>query len=346
VGYAASADLRLGRGRELHLGGRAFDLVTAIEDWQLRPDEVGFATLLWHRDYRDYYLSRGLSGLVRLQPAPEITLSGEITRTDATSIAARDPWTPFRNAEPWRPNPAVDEGRFTHLTASLDLGTRPVSRWTTGIRLHAEWERGRSDSLAPRTLPAGVRDPLPLAGYTYDRLFGDLRLHQPMGFGGLHLRAVGGTSIGPNPLPIQRRFSLGGPDPMPGYRFREVACNGTLLDPALPALCDRLVLFQAEFHGGIDFDPFDWDWDHRAIPDARRESSPPEALFDDWWWDGPQFVLFADAGAAWLSRDGWPGRLLWDVGAGLEFGSAAVYVARAIREDEPVRILLRLHRRF
>ncbi|HXV86410.1 MAG TPA: polymer-forming cytoskeletal protein, partial [Gemmatimonadales bacterium] len=222
MGYAALADLRLGAGREVQLGGRAFDLVQPVEDWQLRADEVGLASLLWHRDFRDYYLSRGLAGFLRLHPTAEITLSGELIRSEASSVAARDPWTLFRNAEPWRPNPLVDEGRFTQVRAALDLDSRPARRWNTGLRLHAEWEHGRSDSLNPRTLPL-VRAALPLTDYRYDRVFADLRLFQPMGFGGLQLRAVGGASVGRDDLPIQRRFSLGGPDPMPGFPFRHLA---------------------------------------------------------------------------------------------------------------------------
>jgi hypothetical protein len=172
-------------------------------------------------------------------------------------------------------------------------------------------------------------------------LFGDLRLYQPVGWGGLTLRAVGGTVLGDAPLPVQRRFSLGGPDPMPGYAFRRFGCNGTVADLSLPALCDHMVLFQAEYRGGLDVNPFDGIWDHET---ARR---PRDWDWSDWdtWWEGPQFVLFTDAGSAWLT--GTPaGPLHWDVGAGLEMGSVGVYAARAIERDQPIRWLVRIHHRF
>ena len=342
LGYAALASLGLGRDREIELGGRAFDVVTPLEDWQLRDDEAALTTLLWHRDYRDYYLDRGVAGFARLRPAPEITLFGELARTEATSVDARDPWTPFRNAQPWRPNPLVDEGTFTRVAAGIDLDTRYDDRWSTGIRLHAEWERGRSEDVVERVLPLAVRPPLPLTPYVYDRVFGDLRLYQPLGWGELRLRAAGGTVLGDAPLPIQRRFSLGGPEPMPGYGFRRFACNDLVADFSLPALCDGMVLFQAEYRGGLDINPFDGIWDRDGW--GRRGDRDWDE-WEDLWWDGPQFVLFADAGNAWLKGTD-PGRLHWDAGVGLELGSVGLYAARAIERDQPIRWTLRIHRRF
>jgi hypothetical protein len=341
LGYDALVSLRLGPERQIEIGGRAFDVVTPIEDWQLRSDEAGLATLLWHRDYRDYYLDRGVAGFARLKPSPEVTLFGELARAEATSVAARDPWTPFRDAEPWRLNPLVDEGTFTRFTAGFDVDTRYQDRWSTGVRLHAEWERGRSEAVAERVLPLAVRPPLPLTPYQYDRVFGDLRLYQPVGWGELRLRAAGGTVLGDAPLPIQRRFSLGGPEPMPGYGFRRFACNDFVADPALPALCDRMVVFQAEYRGGLDINPFD-AWDRDAWH-GRRDRDWGD--WEDFWWEGPQVVLFADAGTGWLKGSD-PGRLHWDIGAGLEVGSVGLYAARAIERNQPIRWTLRIHRRF
>src|SRR5574341_2044798 len=341
LGYTGSASLRLGTDRQIEIGGRAFDVVSPMEDWQFRDDEVGLLTLLWHRDYRDYYLERGVAGFARLRPAPALTLFGELARAEATSVAARDPWTLFRDGESWRANPLVDEGTFTRITTGLDLDTRYDGRWSPGLQLHAEWERGRSQDVVQRVLPLAVRAPL-LTPYQYDRVFGDLRLYQPVGWGGLRLRAAGGTVLGDSPLPIQRRFSLGGPDPMPGYGFRRFACNHFVGDLALPALCDHMVLFQAEYRGSLDINPFDHFWDRDACP--RRGDGAWDG-WDDLWWDGPQFVLFADAGTAWLKGTE-PGRLNWDVGLGLEVGSVGLYAARAIERNQPISWTLRIHRRF
>ena len=70
--------------------------------------------------------------------------------------------------------------------------------------------------------------------------------------GQLSLRAVGAGTVGKNdPLPIQRRLSLGGPDPMPRFSFRQFACNAAAGAPTQTALCDRILLFQAEYRGNL-----------------------------------------------------------------------------------------------
>lgn len=354
LGYTVDGRLRIGRAPRLEVGGRLYDVVAPVEDWTLHDDEVGWAAFLFHRDYRDYYLARGAGGYLRLYPTRDLMLFGELGRVEATSAAIRDPWTPFRNAELWRANPAVDEGDFTVVTAGVELDTRYARRWDweTGLYLRAEWERGIADGVSPLVLPTAVRDPIP-ADWTYDRAVVDLRIYQPVGIGGVSLRALGAGTLGGDPLPVQRRLSLGGPDPLPGYPFRAFACNGAVTDPAQPALCDRVLLFQAEYRGGLDFDLFDWDrHSHQspaAVPPHRRAARGGGEAWDEWWgdWDWPHFVLFANAGAAWISeRDDGPGALHWDVGGGLEFGSVGVYAARALAADEPLRIILRLHHRF
>ena len=72
--------------------------------------------------------------------------------------------------------------------------------------------------------------------------------------------------------------------------------------------------------------------------------------------DQVDFVVLADAGKSWLSGDG-PGRVPadripalkeWkaDIGIGLDAGNFGVYLARALTGGEPVRLSLRIKRRF
>ncbi len=143
---------------------------------------------------------------------------------------------------------------------------------------------------------------------------------------------------------------------MNGYAFREFACN-ELADPAVTGLCDNVLLFQGEFRGRLSFDWFSGDDDdfgqrysyHRGSR-SRREPDDVDDLddfgwFDDVWFDGPTLVLLSNAGTGWL--DGDPvGALNFDVGAGIEFGGIGFYVSKAIKEDEPVRVTLRIARRF
>ena len=345
LGYLARGRLRLGRERIIELNASAYDVVAPVEDWTLHDDEIGLASFLFQRDYRDYFLERGVAGELRVYPTGALALFGGVARIEATSAAERDPWTLFRNSDVWRPNPAIDGGAFTELTAGVAFDTRRRG-WGPALFVRAEWERGIGGDVTPRVLPLAVRDPVPATDWTYDRGCLDVRWYQPAGFGGLSLRAVGAGTLGGDPLPVQRRLSLGGPDPLPGYTFRRVACNGAAADPAAPALCDRMLLFQAEYRGGLDVDFFDWDHRaHRSDHPDRRDRRGWD--WGGWDWDGPEFVFFANAGTAWLAdHDDGPGALHWDVGAGLEFGGVGLYAARAIAADEPIRIVLRLHRRF
>ena len=351
VGYSVTGELQFGRSGELTFGGRVYDVVAAIEDWQLYDDEVGLATFLLHRDYRDYYLKRGWSGYAEIRPIDELTLSGEYKREEHTSVDARDPWTLSRGSEAWRDNPAIDAGDYTILVAAAEFDSRQSRRYNgSGWFLRAEWERGKSDNVVDRGLPNSIRSSLPTDGdYTYDRYFLDLRRHERVGWSGqLSLRGVYAGTIGDHdPLPMQRRLSLG--HVMPGYGFRAIGCNEVLLDPIGPALCDNVLLFQAEYRADLSFGR--WSGRDRSRHSSRRGDwrSGDFWGWDDWddwvWFDGPSLVVFSDAGAGWL-HDNDMGDMQFDVGAGLEFGSMAVYAAKAIQSDEGVRFTFRLHRRF
>ncbi|MCZ6915587.1 MAG: polymer-forming cytoskeletal protein [Gemmatimonadetes bacterium] len=346
IGFTANAEWNIGGRSPVTIGGRGYNAVTPIEAWQLHSDEIGLATFFWHRDYRDYYFSRGFSGYLRVEPTGELSITGEVARNELTSAVVRDPWTPFRGDEAWRPNPQIDEGSYTIITSTIEWDSRPFrDARASGWMILAEWEHGRGDDVVAPILPESVRDPIPTAStYIYNRLFIDLRRYERIGWNGLlSLRALGAGNIGnQDPLPIQRRLSLGGPDPMPGFQFRQTACNETTADPARPALCDRILLFQVEYRGSLSFsrgsrrrgyrhrsEPWDdwWDW-------------------DEWFWDdGPTIVLFGNAGSGWIGNGG-PEDFAFDVGAGIEFGSVGVYGAKALSEGEPFRVRLRIHRRF
>jgi hypothetical protein len=350
IGYQVDGELTVGRRPSLTVGGRAFDLVVPTQEWPLTRTEVGWASLLWHRDYRDYYLQRGFTGSVRFEPMTNFALLGEVSRVDEASIAERDPWTPFRNAEAWRPNPVVDQGDFTLLTGAVEFDSREPPAWGGGWLARARWEHGRGENVVERPLDPAIRAPIPAVDYTFDRVSADFRRYQPVGRSGeLRLRGFFAGVVGDGVLPIQRRYSLGGPDPMNGWGFRAFACNEGLADPALPGVCDRTLLLQAEYRGGFGIDWLDHDRDDRR--DRRHRDRRRDRDWDwdaDWSdFDGPHIVLFTNAGTAWLASrsDGIPS-LDWDVGAGIVLGSVGLYGAKAIRAGEPVRLTLRIERRF
>jgi hypothetical protein len=344
IGYNIEGLLRVGRRRTFTIGGRAFDVVVPTQDWPLERHEVGWGSFLWHRDYRDYYLQRGVAGILAVAVTRRLTLSAEVARVDETSIAERDPWTLFRNSDVWRPNPAIDAGDYTLLSAGAEFESRPPRRGRgSGWLLRLRWDRGIGDDVVQRPLPLAIRDPLPTQGFTYDRASVDARRYQRIGWAGqLRLRAFWAGSVGSDPLPIQRRFSLGGPDPLNGYGFRTFACNPGVGDPAQPGLCDHVLLLQAEYRGGLGLDWFSNGRD-------RRTAVTPEPDWWDWhewfWFEGPTLVLFGNAGTGWLDGEDL-GSLHYDLGAGVEWGGFGFYVAKALESGEPVRATLRLERRF
>src|SRR5213596_3303494 len=174
LGYLLRTELRSGEvpayGAEL----RAYDAVVPVEDWGLHNAEIGWAAFLFQRDYRDYYLSKGLGGRVFVRPARLLRLSVEWRRDWQTSVAARDPWTLFRHDQPWRPNPPIDAGHYTTLSGTVTLDTRnnrtdPTAGWF----MSAQLESSRSTDVSPQTgVPTTVRRPLPTDGsYKFTRAF-------------------------------------------------------------------------------------------------------------------------------------------------------------------------------
>jgi hypothetical protein len=117
LGYLLRTELRAGDTPAYGLELRAFDDVAPVENWGLKSGEVGWSAFLFQRDYRDYYLSKGLAANVFLQPERSLRLDLGVTHDWQTSVTARDPWTVFRNDQAWRPNPPIDDGQQVPPTA-------------------------------------------------------------------------------------------------------------------------------------------------------------------------------------------------------------------------------------
>src|SRR5438874_5318725 len=235
LGYMFRGELRSGDVRPVGFGVRGYDVVSPVEDWGLHNAEIGWSAFVFGRDYRDYFLNKGWAARVFAQPERQIALSLELRREWQTSVANQDPFTLFRNSDAWRPNPPIDDGHYTTLGATAQLDTRneaedPTSGWLVRTTL----EDSRSTDVVPHTgVPATVRDSIPNpSSYRFDRMFFDIRHYARISPSGrVSVRLVGGGWVGGDPLPLQRRLSLGGPDPMPGHPFRTSSCNNAFTDP-------------------------------------------------------------------------------------------------------------------
>jgi len=80
-------------------------------------------------------------------------------------------------------------------------------------------------SVSAAFLPGEVREPIPPGRYSSSRVWLDVRRYDRWNPSvRTSARVLAGGWVGGDPLPIQRRLSLGGPDLFPGYGFRSQSC--------------------------------------------------------------------------------------------------------------------------
>lgn len=357
-GYRARGEFVFGsRLTNVGLGARAWDQVTSIEQWPLRDFEAGWSSFLLHSDYRDWYRKRGYGAFATIRPSRDISLTVEGRQEDVFSASENDPWTLFNSSRSWRVNPSVSDGTYRSLVTSLRVDTRDDRNGpSSGVLLNGEFEVargtditgsiGQSPSCPGGCVPASLAD----GKLTYSRAWLDARAYMRLTPAGrVAFRVAGGGKLGGEDLPLQHRVSIGFPDPLPGYGFREQRCDtGTF--PGSPALCDRAIVAQVELrtHLGFDFGP---DWANDWGDDTEDDRWEPFHV------SGPDIVMFADAGYAWnvgagpgaFPNDRIPSVKLWrpDIGIGLDLGPIGAYLAKSIGPVQyPVTFTVRMGRRF
>lgn len=356
VGHSLKTELSLDRrGPRVAIGGRLFDIVDPAEAWQLSDTEVGLASFFLHRDFRDYFDRHGGSGYVRLSPSRSVNLTASLSDERWASREMFDPFTLFRNGQDWRPNPILDDATFHITNATLRVDTRtddddPRSGW----KITADYEYGSGTITSYGPTSPGVRDDL--SGATaYSRGFLDLRRYNRVSpEGQLNLRVVAGGWLNGDELPLQRRFSLGGPGALDGYPFRRTGSgddvrqcsDGVAIPLGVPAQCERMVLLQAEYRGDLWMSLFgDLDF--------------ADSWHSGGWKRRAQWVVFADAGRGWLvgdrsgdlqyPKDQFPslGTFKTDLGIGFDAGLIGLYVAKSVSDaKEPPNFFVRVGRRF
>jgi len=350
VGDEVLGELRIGRRFGVTLGGRLYDRVDGVETWQLSNAEVGLASFLFHRDYRDYYGRHGgqIFAALRATENADLTLSYGDERW--SSRETHDPPSLFNNGLPWRVNPVVDEGRFhvANLTLRVDTRNDIFNPWA-GWYLLADYERGTGTIDVPGPVSPGVRA-TPPGPTRYQRGFFDLRRYNRISPGSaLNLRVVLGGWLSGDPLPLERRLSIDGPGTIPGFDFRTSGtddvgtCATSDAPPGRPAQCERIGLAQLEYRSDLRI----------SFSNGRGETRRTRFRADGAW------IFFTDAGRGWLVNS--PGTALnygrsdfpplstyrTDIGAGLDFDLIGIYLAKALSAPrEPLNVFLRVRHRF
>lgn len=213
LGHQLRAEVEAGGPYRLRLGVRNEDLVQSPESWHLSDSEVGIASFILHRDYRDYYNSHGKAVTLGASMRDHLDASVEYADEHWGPLTARDPWSLLRDNQHWRPNPLMDDGHFHLIRAGLTFDNRNDRRdpWS-GWYVSGEYEYGSGwiTSYAPST--AGVRDVNPTGRTVYDRAFIDVRRYNRLSAEGqLNLRLVAGGWLSGDELPLERRFPSGAP---------------------------------------------------------------------------------------------------------------------------------------
>lgn len=342
IGYHLQAEWTHEGALPVTFGIEGGQTVTATLDRPFTPLESGLSALVLRRDYRDWYLRRGGSVFTDLRFSREATVSLSYAVSRQTTLLAVDAFSLLRGTEPWRPNPLIDDGKYRAFTARFTLDARdevrhPVVQWFWRL----EFRRVLSNDLTPvSSLPTTIRDPLPSSGYAASEGSADIRAYLRLSPAQrLNLRLTAGGYIAGDPLTIQDRVAIGGADPLSGYDFRSINCDHRRKpDPATPALCDRQMAMQVEYRHQL------------PIELSTRVGGYSIGIHK------PDFVLFADAGSAWIAGDSAgrvpAGRIQalkeWrsDIGAGITTGSLGAYVARSLVDKLPIQLLFLFNRRF
>ncbi len=361
IGHRVTAEVRSGGQRGYSLGGTLLDVVSPIERWQLPEPDAGLAAIFFKRDYLDYFGRHGANLFATAFAGDYATFRVTYGNERWSSRRARDVPALFRGSREWRINPAIDDGTM-HLFETqfaLDSRNAELNPWA-GWYLDARYEHGAGRLVAPAAglnipdLQTGAR-PLP-RDVSYGRAFLDVRKYNRVSPATqLNARLVIGGWLHGDPLPMERRVSVGGVGTIPGFDFRRIgigtdvgqcATNATAR-AGRPAMCERVALAQLEYRREL----------HSDLVDVfnRNGIRVRGALFTV----RPAAVAFVDAGRGWLvgSRQGtlqYPALSLppfdtyrADAGIGLDLGVAGIYVAKAVSSTgEPANFFVRIHNRF
>jgi len=351
LGYAIRAEQFLGGGETARIGLKVYSDITPIEAQGVSDRENALSTFVLHRDFRDAYEREGWSAYLRFARSgwPHDVMI-EYRDERQRSVNTGSPWSLFDNADPWRSQPVVAEGRLRSVVGRLVYDTRNETfDPATGWQIVAEVEQGTGGRLErPALTFPGTDSVVTVASRARERFTAaslDIRRYVRTGPGSrLGVRVFGAGSADGNALPPQRQRALGGEGELPGYRLYEFDCgarNRQLSLRGVPSYawygCDRVALVQLEYQAAFPYL-------------SRKAQSLGRSLNVE---HSVRWVVFFDAGRAWTEPDAaedrgrGQGDFSADAGLGLRLGGLGLYWAVPLSSSgQGLNFFVRLGRRL
>ena len=233
--FGGSYDLPIWDG--VTVGGSIFHRLSNREEEDIYSRfEVTIGALLYRDDYRDYYLSRGWNGFVKLRLSSNVDAAVRFENAEQTSVTANTNYSILSENYSYRLNPTIDEGIMRSVELSLSLDTREryesnmsmqsnqgTSYWTGGVSLELSSRRYLNSS------------------FSFDRYHLALMRHQvTFASSFLDVWIIGGLSQGS--LPIQRMFEI------------QTAYGGYAEQQVLSTLSIHRLLSDRTFVAGVEQD--------------------------------------------------------------------------------------------
>jgi hypothetical protein len=234
AGYTLGLERPLFKGPRLFVGAEIHDMTASDDLWRISPLEQSLVALGFKNSFRDYYRRRGTQVFSVLQMGASNALSAMLRWDRHEPLPNGTDFSFFRDDQPFRPNPQVNDERVNALILGYALDTRGMS----GAGQTITYERHLMDDLFGfgRRQTPGLRIDWTseIAGHglggdaDYDRQIFDTRGYLSLSARQLwSARSVLGFSSGT--LPIERRFAIGGIGTVHGYGFKEASGDGLAL---------------------------------------------------------------------------------------------------------------------
>jgi hypothetical protein len=103
----------------IFLVAEAFNTTATYDKWIMGDAENTVAAFLFKRDYRDYFLRKGMSIGLAITPFKGVRFEARLEDSKIDTLSKRANWSLFGRDEPFRPNIVTRTGGLTALDLSL-----------------------------------------------------------------------------------------------------------------------------------------------------------------------------------------------------------------------------------